>query len=448
MISPARQTLGAVALAGLFVLAGCVHGPLPGPTPARPGPALPGAIAYPEPGPPIARPAKDVFYRQPIRARLANLLPGTVLRYRPINARAYRISHVQARAWQIVYRSRNARGEPVADVATLLWPARPRHALLAYQVAYDALNPICAPSQEILRGTMIEQWFVTRALRRGWPVVLSDHEGPNMAYLAGRNAGYAVLDAVRAALAFLPAFWPASLPSYQKASSTPVALWGYSGGAYASLWAAQMAARAAPELSIVGVAAGGPPADLLATARHVDGGAFAGVYFQAMLGLARARPDIDLDTLLNDRGQDMQRTLASSCLGQELAGVRDPLLSGLSFARMRDYTTVNDLLSVPAVRRVAVANRLGRRALAAPLYYYQGWFDPFTTRAQARALAYRYCARDTPVDFRWALGEHLLSAITQADNALDFLDARLDHRPVDDHCADILARWSDLPEVR
>ena len=57
--------------------------------------------------------------------------------------------------------------------------------------------------QEILRGTLIEQHFVSAALADGWPVVLPDHEGPNMAYLSGRQAGHAVLDGLRGAQTLL-----------------------------------------------------------------------------------------------------------------------------------------------------------------------------------------------------------------------------------------------------
>ncbi|RJS94092.1 lipase family protein [Salinisphaera sp. Q1T1-3] len=422
------------ALAALVALGGCVHGALP--DAAVPSPTItPGlAIAYPAGRTPLIEAAETAFRRQPTRARLESLPPGALIRYRPIAARAYRLSHVQAGAWQFVYRSTDAHGTPVADTATLLIPPAPAHRLVAYQVAYDALNRRCAPSREILNGTMIEQWFVSKALARGWPVLLTDHEGPDLAYLAGHNAAHAVLDGIRAARTFMPGLLDAV--------DTRIGLWGYSGGAFASLWAAQQAARQDDDLLIAGVAAGGPPADLLASARHIDGSGFAGVYFQAVLGLARAHPEIDLDTLLNDRGRTMRARLSQSCLGQELAGVRDPLLSGYSFKHMHDYTTVDDLLTVPAVRRVASANRLGEQPLAVPLYYYQGWFDPLTPRDQARALARRYCAHGTAVRFDWALGGHLLPAISHADKALAFLAARFADRPVDDGCAAILSRWS------
>lgn len=430
-----RQT-GRTALVAIWLalLAGCVRAPLPGATPASPGTPPARAIAYPAPGPPYPATVDDPFHRQPSAARLAALAPGAIIRYRPITPRAYRISHVQARGWQFVYRSTDTQGQPVADVATLLVPPRPRQKrLLSYQVAYDALNPVCAPSQEILRGTLIEQWFVSKALARGWPVLLPDYEGPKQAFGAGHTAGYAVLDAIRAARSFTPV----TLID----ADTPVALWGYSGGAFASLWAGELADNYAPALPIVGIAAGGPPANPLATARHIDGGVFAGIYFEAALGLARAYPILHLDRLLNEHGRAMQRKLAHSCLGQELAWVRDPLLSGYSFARMQHYVTVDDLLAVPEVAAVARANRLGGHGLPAPLFYYQGWFDQLTPRDQARALARRYCDAGTAVDFDWALGGHLTSAITHAGAAVAYLSARFDGRAPDNDCVDIQRLW-------
>lgn len=428
----ARRACGLV-VAGLLTLTGCVQPPSAIQQPS-PGPRPPvTAIAYPAPHAPYPASAADPFYRQPGTARLASMSPGTIIRYRPISPRAYRLRHVSARGWQLVYRSTNTQGAPVADVATLLVPPRPRDRLLAYQVAYDALNPVCAPSQEIVRGTMVEQFLVSKALARHWPVVLPDYEGPKLAFGAGRNAGYGVLDAIRAARAF-------GSPGAAD-GRTPVALWGYSGGAYASLWAGELAANYAPDLSIVGIAAGGPPANLLATARRINGHAFAGIYLEAALGLARAYPGMDLDGLLNARGRAMQHKLAHSCLAQELAWVRDPLLSGYSFANMNHYVTAPDLLRVPEVATVARANRLGGHGLPAPLFYYQAWFDQLTPRRQARILARRYCATGVPVDFDWVAGEHLSAAVLDADRAVDYLAARFEGRPPPDACADIQQRW-------
>ena len=44
----------------------------------------------------------------------------------------------------------------MADVATVLVPDHPQRRLLSYQPAYDALTRRCAPSHEILSGSMVE----------------------------------------------------------------------------------------------------------------------------------------------------------------------------------------------------------------------------------------------------------------------------------------------------
>jgi len=412
----ARQLALLGLLAGL--LAGC-SAPLPGPVPLLPAGSSQWpdqAIVYPTPGAPFEDAQDDPFYQQPADVRLRDMAAGALVRFRPLVARAYRISHVQARGWQLMYRSNDSHGQPVAIVTTLLLPSQPAPRLLSYQVAYDALNARCMPSQETMRGTMIEQLFVSRALRRGWMVSLPDYEGPDQAFGAGRIAGHSVLDGIRAVRAFLP---HATLPT-----TAPIALWGYSGGAFASLWAGELAGSYAPDVRLAGIAAGGAPANLAATARHIDGGMFAGIYFEAAIGLSRAYPEIDTSTLLNSKGQAMFDKLSTACLGQELAWVRDPLLSGLSFADMQDHVTVDELLDVPAVRDVVDANRLGQQALPTPLYYYQAWFDQLTPRDEARRLVQYYCAGGTPLVFDWVLGEHVTTALTHGGDALAWLEGR------------------------
>lgn len=109
-----------------------------------------------------------------------------------------------------------------------------------------------------------------------------------------------------------------------------------------------------------------------------------------------------------------------------MSGVRDPLLSGLSFASFADYSTQDAPRDTPAVRAALAANRLGGAPLAAPLYYYHGRIDPIIGRDQARKMLLRYCRRGVSLTYDWALGEHILAALTQADNALAYLNAQAD----------------------
>lgn len=411
------------ALAGA---SGCAHrAPAPITDVLGNAPIPPAVFATPRP--PFADPAHDPFHDQPSAAELAATPAGTVMRYRRIDPQAYYVLDVNAQAWQVLYRSNDSHGKPQANVATILVPPEPQSRLLSYQVAYDALTRRCAPSREILSGAMVEQLLVDKALRRHWVVILPDYEGPEAAFLAGKNSAHGVLDGIRAARAFLP--------DRLVNTHTPVALWGYSGGAFASLWAAEQAAHYAPEIPLVGVAAGGPPADLASSAEHIDGGLFAGLYFAAAIGLSRAYDGIDTDALLNAEGREMFADLGESCVGQELAWVKDPLLSGYTFDNMRDYTTVDDFLAVPAVQQVIEQNRLGRNGFDAPLLYYHAFFDQLTPREDARTLAARYCGYGIPVRFDYAIGEHITSALTHASTAVAYLAARFDGRPVPSDCA-------------
>jgi len=408
------------------LLAACATTPTVNPdVPASAGPVPPSA--YEQPVAPFREPAHDPFHAQASAAELTATPNGTVMRYRRIDPQAYYVFGVSAQAWQVAYRSSDTFGQPRINVATILVPSNPKPQMLSYQVAYDALTRRCAPSYEILSGSMVEQLLVNKALRRGWVVVLPDYEGPEAQFLAGLNSARGVLDGIRAAQHFLP--------DTLAGADTPVALWGYSGGAFASLWAAETAAEYAPTIHLTGVAAGGPPANLASSAEHIDGGLFAGLYFAAVIGLSRAYDTIDVETLLNEDGRQMFADLDDSCVGQELAWVKDPLLSGYTFDNMREYTTVDNLLAVPAVQNVTDENRLGQRGFSAPLFYYHAFFDQLTPRADARALARRYCELGVPVRFDYAIGEHISTALTQASSAVSYLADRFAGLTPSDDCA-------------
>jgi Secretory lipase len=121
----------------------------------------------------------------------------------------------------------------------------------------------CSPSYALHAGlaaadsnSEAETGLIARALLRGWAVVAADYEGPHSQFAGAAREAHGVLDGIRAALIFAPAGF-----SWR----TPVALWGYSGGALASSLAAQLQAVYAPELKFAGIALGGEVGDLKAT---------------------------------------------------------------------------------------------------------------------------------------------------------------------------------------
>lgn len=377
------------------------------------------AQAWPPLASPVAKPGDDAFYTAPSEAELQAAQPGDVLRYREMSAKAYYLFPVKGQAWQLMYRSTDHKGLPVAAVTAALLPSTApakNRKLYVYNTAYDALTLNCAPSYQIAKGTALEQALVQSGLNKGWVAVVPDYEGLQSLWTVGRNSGQAVLDAIRAA----ERFQPLGLSG----AATPAVLTGYSGGSIASTWANELYRSYAPELNIVGVAAGGVPVDMGNVARKVDGKLFAGLYMGAVSALGRAYPEVDVDALTNEEGKAMQVKIRDMCAGQFLGGTPD-VVGSFAFKKMASYTTVPDILAVPAVQQVVALNRLGQRKPGAPTYLYNGLFDQVMPVDDVKGLVTTYCQQGVPTTFRQVLGEHITSVFLGFQGAFDYLEARL-----------------------
>ncbi|WP_326953379.1 lipase family protein [Amycolatopsis sp. NBC_01286] len=365
-------------------------------------------------------PAADPFYAQP--SPFPDVAPGTILDSRPITIRALTLP-VPIRAWQVKYRSSDTRGAAIADVATVMQPvSSTSKTLVSYQTAQDGLSLDCAPSYVLATGTALpaeELALMVPLLAAGHTVVTADYEGPRSEWTAGLNTAHGVLDGIRAAQSFAPAGL--------SGPTTPTALMGYSGGALASQWANEVQPTYAPELKFAGVAAGGVPADIEYVARRIDGGPFAGIYIGAAVGLSRAYPEIDTATLLNTRGKQAFEDVGKQCIAQ--------FSVAQAFHRMSDYTTVPQLLDVPAVRNVIAQNVMGTRKPGSPTYFYQGIFDELALTPPVDALVRKYCAEGVTIQYnRIPIGGHVTVAVQGAPGALAYIHDRLAGKPAPSSC--------------
>lgn len=357
----------------------------------------------------IPPPDADPFYAVP--SGLEAQAEGTVLRSREVTV-TLRGLPVPVKSWQLLYRSNDSKGRPIAAVATVLVPLTPysgRRPLVSYQAAIDSLGSHCNPSYTLRTGTQKELVSLVPLIAAGWAVVVPDFEGPRNAYGAGLVAGRTVLDGIRAAERFAPA--------ELAGTDTPVGLWGYSGGGQASAWAAEQQPVYAPELSVEAVAAGGVPPDLEQVARQIDGGLFFGIYAAVAVGLSREFPEVDIDALLNERGQALKERIGTECA--------DELVLGYPMQRMSDYTTAPDPLAVPRVRDVIAANRLGEATPTAPLFIYHSVLDELIPVVGPDALVSKYCAEGATLYYqRDVTGEHIAYAVTGGALAFTYLAAR------------------------
>jgi hypothetical protein len=365
-----------------------------------------------------AEPHDDPFYTPP--AGFESSAPGTVLARRLVTVTGLGLP-VPADAQQFLVRSTDAKGAPTTAVGTLMVPRSPYGAgarpLVSYQPATDSLGDQCNPSYKLRAGTEYELPLMMQAMQQGWAVVVTDYEGPQSAFGAGRMAGHAVLDGIRAAEA---------LPDTGLAGvKTPVGLWGYSGGGLATSWAAELQPGYAPELAVAAVASGGTPADLAAAARRIDGSMASGLVLLASTGISRAYPE--MLSLLNDAGRTMMARIGDMCVGEAV--------SAFPFRRLNEFTVSKDPLSEPVAVTVMEANHLGRLTPKAPVFLYHSVLDELIPFATAQKLQADWCRGGGHVTlYADPLSEHSSLAASGAPLAVGYLGSRFAGIPVPDNC--------------
>ncbi|GAA1887282.1 lipase family protein [Williamsia serinedens] len=386
---------------------------------AGPGPA----VAAPAPPP---SPSADPFYSW--SAPLAGAAPGTVLRTRPV---AFSQAGVTApiSATQVLYRTTADDGSPSTTVTTVLRPPTPGPTrILSYHTAYDGLGSACDPSYTLrgyapTRVATAEQAVIAGWLAAGYTVVVPDYEGQDLRWTVGRESGYAALDGIRAAQRFL-----------RVPTSTPTGLIGYSGGSVPTQWGAELAPRYAPELRIVGAAAGGLPVDPAHNLSYVSGSPqWSGVIPALAVAYQRAY-GLDLRSFLSARGLAATSSIQDQCIGT-FAG---------AFGRLTDADMVRppyrSLLDVAAVREAVARNTMGTAGTPrAPLLLAVGQSDArgdtVMITADVAGLARTYCGRGARVVYeRYAGADHTAAFPRFEASAFRYLTDRYSGSPARSTC--------------
>lgn len=382
-------------------------------------------------------PDVDPFYLPP--ASLQAYPPGAIIRSRQVEVTLgpVPVSALGARSYQLLYRTNDPVGRPTAGATTIIVPGGPKpgggRQLVSLQDAEDSLTTNCAPSYQLQIGERdnsdLQAELPAAApsqLGAGRVLVIPDPYGPRSEFMVTRMEAYATLDSIRAAERF-PA---AQLDGLH----TPVALVGYSGGGHGTAAAGELQPGYAPELNVVGAAAGGTPAGDRETYDFLDGRTGSGVVMGAMIALERAHPRIGWSSLLNAYGQTVA---ARETSGQ---GCVTPVVSGTD--HVQDWTTVSDPLDFPPVAQALAANALGHGAPTAPTFLYVSQHDELISLDDSDKLAARYCTGGARLDYyrdptyyRGPLGDHLEAALAGfIPRALAYLDARFAGQPAPGTC--------------
>jgi len=393
----------------------------------------------------------DPFFQYAGGEPLASIAPGTVLKTRTI---AVYIAGVKTnmKATQVVYRSTDAMLQPSANVATVFAPdctsACPnKNKVVSYQSFYDSLNPEDAPSRAYAGGKRlpdllpaVESVLFGSYVKKGYTVVISDTEGQKANFAAGPEYGYNTLDAIRAAM---------KLPAIGLSKDAKVVMMGYSGGAIATEWAAELAPSYAPELSgnLIGAAFGGTLVNPEHNLSYIEGAPiWGGVLEMAFIGIARSY-QIDITSYLSAKGLEIYEKMKTQSIANVLGQYPNVTWQAIVKPEYLDRTKV--LAYVNAANTVIMGTG-GTPAM--PLQIGQGTGGPLEgTKASAlwgagdgvmlagdvRTLARQYCALGVQVQHKEWGTSHFLSMANWLPWATAWIDDRFAGKAVPNNCASI-----------
>jgi Secretory lipase len=396
----------------------------------------------------VPQPKDDPFYSYTGEKPLPSIMPGTVLKTRSFPYHIFGFPTL-LETTQLLYRSTSQTGNPTVNVTSVIRPLiqLDDRKVISYQSAYDSLNRNDEPSYAISGGftlggvvSNVEAAVFGPFLAEGYAVIVPDSEGQRADFAAGPEYGMNTLDSIRAA------FNAATVPS-----DAQVALLGYSGGAIATEWAAELAPTYAPDVNarMVGAAMGGVLVHPAHNLHYVAGtGFWAGVMPMALVGIARAF-DIDFAPFLSPYGAKVFHEMTPASIVNALG--RYP---GLKWEDLvsSEYPTPESLpLYVTHANRLIMGNG-GRPTI--PLFIGQGAHgelegtpgnkpgigtgDGVMIAGDVRTLARDYCAKGTPVYYeQYDALSHIWSIPIWLPTAIAWIKQRFEGVPPPDNCSSI-----------
>jgi len=351
--------------------------------------------------------------------------PGTIIRSEVVDG-----YQTGATTYRVLYTSTGYDGRPTAVSGLVLVPDRPAPSggrpVVAYTHGTVGVTSRCAPS---LVGANLNPLFDEGGealLDAGYVVAATDYQGLGTPgphpYLVGRSEAMGALDAVRAAR---------NLP--QADASAETAVWGHSQGGHAALFTGQLASSYAPELHLVGVAAGGPVPNLADLFRlNLESPVGKVLISMALASWERVYHDARLDRILKPGARRTVERVSRICLfGQReiLGALPSALLLGFGFLSKPAW-------EVEPWKRIAKENTPGATPIPAPLLVVQGGADGVVFPEVTKQFVERLCRRGDTVALNVYPGVgHIETSSVAVPGVTAWLADRFAGRPAPSTCS-------------
>ncbi|KAA8914192.1 hypothetical protein TRICI_002949 [Trichomonascus ciferrii] len=227
-------------------------------------------------------PSEDDFYDEP--HNLQDYRAGEVIRSREIDKNSSYHEDLESldKRFQVLYRTTDSHGDPIASVTTLLIPTDARlDRLVSVQDHIDSASLNCSTSFKLDSGSSIAS-PVENMMKRGWPVALPDYFSVKAAFGANMLSGHAILDSIRALKS----------GNFSVARNATACLWGFDSASSATAFAAELQPSYAPELVLEGVVLGDLVVNITQSVIGWNGNVSSPLILPIILGLAKEFPVI------------------------------------------------------------------------------------------------------------------------------------------------------------
>jgi len=351
-------------------------------------------------------------------------------------------------AAKVQYASTNQSGRKIAASGLVIvpraaWAGTGTRPLVAFHPGTLGLGSQCALSkqlagrfQDAYEGPNLDDF-----LTAGYAVAATDGvgylDGQIHSYGIGANAGHPILDIARVA---------SRVPGSGVLPTTRVGIAGYSEGGQASLWAAQLAVSYAPELNVVGAAAGGVPGNLTVTGKYLNGGPFAGFLIDAAVSLSTTYPKLHLNSLLNQRGKEVLARARTLCVLGTLAafvGARFETLTtrGYTIDQLRTLAGSDGVTWGQVFDAQTLAVGIGKPGsgapytVAFPVFQYRGLAEEIIDTKTENATRDAYCRAGITTDWNQLYpSEHLTTDTLASGDVVKWMGDRFAGRTTGGNC--------------
>lgn len=260
----------------------------------------------------------------------------------------------------------------------------------------------------------------------GYVIAATDYQGlgppgPHP-YLVGESEAMNALDSVRAAL---------NLPEAE--ASSDFVVWGHSQGGHASLFTGQLASTYAPELRLLGVAAGAPVPSLVDLFKvNIETKVGKILIAMALHSWEQVYDAADLDQIVTRAARPSIATIAQNCLynqRQILASVPSALLLGLTFLHTPPW-------EAEPWKTISEENTPGATPIDVPLLVVQGGGDHIVDPQVTERFVEQLCAKGEAAALRLYPGvSHLNTGHDAAPDVAAWFAARFAGRPAPTTCS-------------